>query len=90
MTLAKLSWTPKIDGRVAESAEEEILTDAQLIESFNLEDIQTSPSVFDIDKLYWINQKLIMNSTNEFLIQALNPFMPPPGFYAIGPGKSWP
>jgi len=78
LTLAKLSWTPKIDGRVAESAEEEILTDAQLIESFNLEDIQTSPSVFDIDKLYWINQKLIMNSTNEFLIQALNPFMPPP------------
>ena len=77
LTLAKLSWTPKIDGRVAESAEEEILTDAQLIASFNLEDIQTSPSVFDIDKLYWINQKLIMNSTNEFLIQALNPFMPP-------------
>lgn len=77
LTLAKLSWTPKIDGRVAESAEEEILSDAQLIQSFSLEDVQSSPSVFDIDKLYWINQKLIMNSTNEFLMQALDPFMPP-------------
>ncbi len=76
LTLAKLSWTPKIDGKVAESAEEEILSDAQLIDAFNLEDIQTSPSVFDIDKLYWINQKLIMNSTNEFLMKSLEPFMP--------------
>jgi glutamyl-tRNA synthetase len=59
LTLAKLSWTPKMDGRAAESVEEELLTDRQMIELFDLSDIQKSAAVFDLDKLTWINQKLI-------------------------------
>lgn len=59
LTLAKLGWTPRINGKAAESAEEEILTDNQMIESFELADIQKSPAVFDIDKLNWVNQKLM-------------------------------
>jgi glutamyl-tRNA synthetase len=59
LTLAKLSWTPRFNGRAAESAEEEILTDKQMIDMFDLSDIQKSPAIFDLDKLTWINQKLI-------------------------------
>lgn len=59
LTLAKLSWTPRLNGKVAESAEEEILTDQQMMGMFDLADIQKSPAVFDLDKLTWINQKLI-------------------------------
>jgi glutamyl-tRNA synthetase len=59
LTLAKLSWTPKIDGKAAESVEEELLTDGQMIQAFDLSDIQKSAAVFDLDKLTWVNQKLI-------------------------------
>jgi len=59
LTLAKLSWTPRLDGKAAESVEEELLTDQQMIEMFDLADIQKSAAVFDLDKLTWFNQKLI-------------------------------
>jgi len=59
LTLARLSWTPRLDGKAAESAEEELLTDQQMIEMFDLADIQKSAAVFDLDKLTWVNQKLI-------------------------------
>ncbi|MDR2697877.1 MAG: glutamate--tRNA ligase [Holophagales bacterium] len=76
LALARLSWTPKVDGRALESAEEEILTDAQMIELFDLGDIQKSPARFDMDKLNWINQKLIQRSTWQELEPHLRPFMP--------------
>jgi len=59
LTLARLSWTPRLDGKAAESAEEELLTDEQMIQMFDLADIQKSAAVFDLDKLTWVNQKLI-------------------------------
>ncbi len=59
LTLAKLGWTPKVGGKAAESAEEEILSDQQLIECFALDEIQKAAAVFDLDKLTWVNQKLI-------------------------------
>ena len=62
LTLAKLSWTPKVDGKAAESVEEELLTDDQMVAAFDLGDIQKSAAVFDLDKLAWVNQKLIQRS----------------------------
>jgi len=59
LTLARLSWTPRLDGKAAESAEEELLTDQQMIAMFDLADLQKSAAVFDLDKLTWVNQKLI-------------------------------
>jgi len=59
LCLAKLGWTPKVDGKAAESVEEELLTDQQLIENFDLGEIQKAAAVFDLDKLTWINQKFI-------------------------------
>jgi len=76
LALAKLSWTPKVDGKAAESAEEEILTDARMIELFDLDDIQKSPARFDMEKLAWINQKLIQRSTWQELEPRLRQFMP--------------
>jgi len=76
LALARLSWTPKIDGKAVESAEEELLTDAQMIQLFDLADCQKSAARFDMDKLQWINQKLIQRSTWQELEPHLRPFLP--------------
>jgi glutamyl-tRNA synthetase len=76
LALARLSWTPKIDGHAVESAEEELLTDAQMIQLFDLADCQKSAARFDMDKLQWINQKLIQRSPWQELEPHLRPFMP--------------
>lgn len=76
LALARLSWTPKVDGQAAESAEEELITDAQMIELFDLKDIQKSPARFDMDKLSWMNQKLIQRCSWQELEGHLVPFMP--------------
>ena len=62
--------------QAAESAEEELLTDAQMIELFDLKDIQKSPARFDMDKLAWMNQKLIQRTSWQELEPHLAPFMP--------------
>jgi glutamyl-tRNA synthetase len=76
LALARLSWTPKIDGKAVESAEEELLTDEQMIQLFDLEDCQKSAARFDMDKLQWLNQKLIQRSTWQELEPHLRPFLP--------------
>jgi glutamyl-tRNA synthetase len=76
LALARLSWTPKIDGKAVESAEEELLTDAQMIQLFDLADCQKSAARFDMDKLQWINQKLIQRASWEALEPHLRPFVP--------------
>jgi glutamyl-tRNA synthetase len=76
LALARLSWTPKIDGRAVESAEEELLTDQQMIEAFDLADCQKSAARFDMDKLQWMNQKLIQRASWQELEPHLHPFMP--------------
>lgn len=76
LALARLSWTPRIDGQAPESAEEELLTDEQMIQLFDLKDVQKSPARFDMDKLTWMNQKLIQRSSWEELDAHLKHFMP--------------
>jgi glutamyl-tRNA synthetase len=76
LALARLSWTPKVDGQAAETAEEELLTDAQMIELFDLKHIQKSPARFDMDKLSWMNQKLIQRASWRELEPHLRHFMP--------------
>lgn len=76
LALARLSWTPKIDGQAPETAEEELLTDAQMIQLFDLKDIQKSPARFDMDKLTWMNQKLIQRASWQELEPHLRPFLP--------------
>ena len=76
LALARLSWTPKINGHAVETAEEELLTDEQMIQLFDLNDLQKSPARFDMDKLSWMNQKLIQRATWQELEPHLKPFVP--------------
>lgn len=76
LALARLSWTPKIDGQAPETAEDEILTDEDMIRLFDLGDIQKSPARFDMDKLSWMNQKLVQRATWQELDPHLAHFMP--------------
>jgi glutamyl-tRNA synthetase len=76
LALARLSWTPKMDGQAPETAEEELLTDEQMIQLFDLHDIQKSPARFDMDKLSWMNQKLVQRASWQELDPHLTPFMP--------------
>jgi glutamyl-tRNA synthetase len=76
LALARLSWTPKVDGKAVESAEEELLTDEEMIRLFDLADCQKSAARFDMDKLAWINQKLIQRSSWQELEPHLAPFLP--------------
>jgi len=75
LALARLSWTPKIDGKAVESAEEELLTDEQMIQLFDLADCQKSAARFDMDKLQWMNQKLIQRASWQELEPHLRPFI---------------
>lgn len=76
LALARLSWTPKVDGKAPETTEEELLTDQQMIELFDLNDIQKSPARFDMDKLSWMNQKLVQRTSWQELEPHLAHFMP--------------
>ena len=76
LALARLSWTPKIDGQAPETAEEELLTDEQMIQLFDLGDIQKSAARFDMDKLMWMNQKLIQRASWQELEPHLRHFVP--------------
>ncbi len=76
LALARLSWTPKIDGRAIDTVEEELLTDEQMIQLFDLGDIQKSPARFDMDKLNWMNQKLIQRAAWQEIEPHFRPFLP--------------
>jgi len=76
LALARLSWTPKVDGQAPENAEDEILCDEDMIKLFDLGDIQKSPARFDMDKLSWMNQKLVQRATWQELDPHLAFFMP--------------
>jgi glutamyl-tRNA synthetase len=76
LALARLSWTPKIDGRAVETAEEELLTDDEMIRLFSLSDVQKSAARFDMAKLEWMNLKLIQRASWQELEPHLAAFMP--------------
>lgn len=76
LALARLSWTPKIDGQSPETVEDELLSDEDMIRLFDLDDIQKSAARFDMDKLTWVNQKLIQRASWQELDPHLSFFMP--------------
>ena len=57
--IALLGWSPKDDS--------EILSPAELIEKFTLENVNRAPGRFDIEKCKWVNQQhLLKMSPEEF------------------------
>jgi nondiscriminating glutamyl-tRNA synthetase len=62
-----LGWNPKTG--------QEIFTKEELIEQFDLEKINKSGAVFDIEKLNWMNGLYLRKLSNEELLQLVLPFL---------------
>ena len=65
--LTLLGWNPK--------SEKEFFTKKELIDSFNIEGLNSSSAVFDDDKLLWLNEQHLRNKTDKQLSQDLKPFL---------------
>ncbi|MGE4500206.1 MAG: glutamate--tRNA ligase [Hydrogenovibrio sp.] len=64
--LVRLGWSYK---------DQEIFTVPQMVELFDLESVNSSPSTFNTEKLLWINQQHIQTTDIDNLVSHLTPFM---------------
>jgi len=64
--IALLGWCPK--------SNQEIFTLAELCENFHVDEISKSPSVFDYDKLSWVNSEYLRNMTAEEFTAVAKPY----------------
>lgn len=69
--LVRLGWS---------HGDQEIFTRQDLIEKFSWKHVQTSPAVFNPDKLLWINAEYIKTSPPSEVAQALVPLLEAAGF----------
>ncbi|ADU96474.1 glutamate--tRNA ligase [Thermovibrio ammonificans] len=79
--LALLGWYPK-DGK-------EILSMEELIERFDIKDVNSAPAVFDTTKLNWMNQVYIRNYPIEKLTELVIPYLEKAGFNLSEFDKQW-
>ncbi|WP_457678978.1 glutamate--tRNA ligase [Thermovibrio sp.] len=79
--LALLGWYPK-DGK-------EILSLSELIERFDIREVNSAPAVFDTTKLNWMNQVYIRNYPIDKLTELLIPYLEKAGFDTSKFGREW-
>lgn len=65
--LALLGWR--------QSDERELLTKEDIVSAFSLEDVQTSPAIFDIEKLNWMNGEYLRATSRAEFARLAKPFM---------------
>ncbi len=70
-----LGWSPK--------GEEELFTKEQLVEIFDPERLSTSPAVFDSQKLYWMNNQYIKQSSLERVVELALPHLVEAGRFPL-------
>ncbi|WP_226660076.1 glutamate--tRNA ligase [Pseudalkalibacillus hwajinpoensis] len=70
-----LGWSPK--------GEEELFTKEQLIEIFDPERLSTSPAVFDSQKLYWMNNQYIKQSSLDRVVELALPHLVEAGRFPL-------
>ena len=68
--LALLGWTPKDN--------QEILSIPELIDQFDIQNINKSNAIFDIQKLKWMNSQYIKKMPTEHLKTEIEPFLSEP------------
>jgi glutamyl-tRNA synthetase len=68
--IALIGWSP--------GDEREVLSEAELIESFSIERLQPSPGRFDIEKLRWLNAHRIRQMQPSDLLEAILAFAQDP------------
>lgn len=73
--MALLSWHPPKDVKKKGEKPEDIFTTDELINIFDLKDVQKSPAVFDIKKLNWINGYYIHQLPPEQFRAVIMPFI---------------
>ncbi len=64
--LSRLGWS---------SGDQEIFTREELIEKFELSSVGSSPSIFDIEKLQWVNSNHIAKLSDDELVEIAMPFL---------------
>nr|XP_061799058.1 glutamate--tRNA ligase-like [Nerophis lumbriciformis] len=64
--LVRLGWS---------HGDQEVFSMAQMIELFDLKDVNRAPASFNTDKLNWLNQQYQADMTQEQLGEALAPFL---------------
>ncbi len=79
--LALLGWYPK-DGK-------EILSMEELIERFDIKDVNSAPAVFDTTKLNWMNQVYIRNYPIEKLTDLIIPYLQKAGYNINNFDRKW-
>lgn len=70
--LALLGWSPKDD--------EEIMSREEIINRFELADVNKSAAIFDIDKLNWMNGKYIREADLDRVVELSIPYLQEKGF----------
>lgn len=80
--LARLGWS---------YGDQEVFSRDELIEKFSLENVGSSPAVFNPEKLLWINSQHINNLSPERLSEAVVPFLIKNGILMEGQeiDKTW-
>jgi glutamyl-tRNA synthetase len=69
--LARLGWSYK---------DQEIFSREELIEKFDLSVVGKSPSIFDMEKLGWVNSQHLLKYTDDQLVDLTKPFLEKMGF----------
>lgn len=64
--LVRLGWS---------HGDQEVFTRQELIEKFTFNSVQTSPAVFNPDKLLWMNAQYLMHQPPACVVPALVPFL---------------
>lgn len=75
--LARLGWS---------HGDEEIFSREQLVEWFDLSNINRSPGKFNPEKLQWLNQQYLKTADNEQLTELVKPFLAADGCDVTGGG----
>src|SRR5690554_1001876 len=70
--LALLGWSPGDD--------RELMSREEIIENFELEDINKSPAIFDIEKLNWMNGKYIREAELARIVDLSIPYLREAGY----------
>lgn len=70
--LARLGWA---------YGDQEIFTRDDLIEKFDLEKVGSSPSIFDMEKLTWVNSQHMAKYSDAELVDLVTPFIEKLGIY---------
>lgn len=68
--LARLGWS---------HGDQEIFTRQELVEKFDLMSVGSSPSVFDMEKLNWVNRQHMERLSDEGIAKLALPFLKEPG-----------